>query len=116
MPRAKGMKKWCQKRSAFMAGRAIELLLIGESHGDEGDVEEATVNARELLRKSRWKAPRGNKKALDRAIKKIIDESTEEAKVFLQENWTCFEKFAIVLHERKTINADEAEEILGYYL
>ncbi|KAL3082606.1 hypothetical protein niasHT_038195 [Heterodera trifolii] len=33
---------------ADMAGRAIELLLIGESHGDEGDVEEATVNAREV--------------------------------------------------------------------
>ncbi|KAL3072310.1 hypothetical protein niasHT_039127 [Heterodera trifolii] len=106
---------------ADMAGRAIELLLIGESHGDEGDVEEATVNARELnlaaKKKGMEAATRKNaKKALDRAINEVIDESTEAAKEFLEANWSAIERFAIVLHERKTINADEAEEILGYYL
>ncbi|KAL3072308.1 hypothetical protein niasHT_039125 [Heterodera trifolii] len=36
---------------ADMAGKAAELLLTGESHGHEGDIEAATANALELLRR-----------------------------------------------------------------
>ncbi|KAL3075327.1 hypothetical protein niasHS_014493 [Heterodera schachtii] len=98
---------------ADMAGRAVELLLIGKSHGDEGDVEEATVNARELLKMRGRRKERGRereRRALKIAIREVIAEATDAAKVFIEANWNAFEKFATVLHERKTISADEAEE------
>ncbi|KAL3108678.1 hypothetical protein niasHT_019199 [Heterodera trifolii] len=102
------------ENEGLMTCRAVELLLVGESHGDEGDVEEATINARELLRKRGRRKERGRdreRKAIKRAVGEVIDEATDAAKVFIEANWNAFEK---VVEKQLNLNCSSSGYSLAF--
>ncbi|KAL3075328.1 hypothetical protein niasHS_014494 [Heterodera schachtii] len=135
MPRAKGTKGWQQKKARFYKGiknKERDAVTAGHEAGHSiaikmqenmpeqfisativrsGDDEVLTLSTTLLKMRGRRKE-RGRereRRALKIAIREVIAEATDAAKVFIEANWNAFEKFATVLHERKIISEDEDE-------
>ncbi|HVO88985.1 MAG TPA: ATP-dependent zinc metalloprotease FtsH [Casimicrobiaceae bacterium] len=126
----------------MLGGRAAEEIVYGsKTTGAESDIEQATGLARRMV--TRWGmsdrigmvqlAPRENPylsgpegyyngakpfsehtaETIDEEVRRIIDESHEEAKRLLTEHRSSLEALAKALLERETLNEDEILEVTG---